>query len=517
VEHKSFMRVEDISKSFGVVQALRRVSLDVRRGEILALVGENGAGKSTLMRILEGVFTPDHGHLFIEETPQHFTSTRDAHNKGVRVIHQEPEIVAQMSVAENIFLGNLPPIAGQFLNKAQLLQKTRELLARFAMEGELRADQLCQGLGPAQRQMIEIMRAIHAGGKLIAFDEPTSSLTDEEARRLFAIIRQLRAQGTAIIYISHRLNEIMDLADRVAVLRDGEIIDVMAKAQTSEESITRKMIGRDLTQMFPPHDKSHQGQIILDVEEMTTQHVRDISFCVRAGEVLGIGGLMGAGRSELAKGLFGFHPRIKGRVRLDGQNLPSHNIAAAIQAGMGFAPEDRKEEALLMMRSILDNAVICVPHEVSKNGFYWRQRALKLISGINDTLAIKAPSLETPVSRLSGGNQQKVVLARWLARRPKLLILDEPTRGIDVGAKAEIYALIRALTKTGLAVIVISSEMPELVGLSDRILVMAEGQITAHLSGEEMNEENILHAAMPKSTLPQSTRATSTQVHISMA
>jgi len=495
--HQNFMRVEGISKSFGVVQALRGVSLDFHTSEILALVGENGAGKSTLLRILEGVFAPDDGRILIEGVPQRFTSPQDAHDKGIRVIHQEPEIVAQMSVGENIFLGNLPHIAGAFLDKTRLFKKTRELLARFGMEGELKAEQRCSGLGPAQRQMIEIMRAIHAGGKLIAFDEPTSSLTDEEARRLFTIIRHLRAQGTAIIYISHRLNEIIDLADRIAILRDGEMIDVMAKTQASEESITRKMIGRDVAQMFPPREKS-QGQIILEVEDMTTQHVRDIGFSLRAGEVLGIGGLMGAGRSELAKGLFGFHPRIKGRVKLDGQVLPSHNIAASIAAGMGFAPEDRKEEALLLMRSILDNAVICVPDKIGKRGFYLRKRALALISGINDTLAIKAPSLDTPVSRLSGGNQQKVVLARWLARQPKLLILDEPTRGIDVGAKAEIYALIR------LAVIVISSEMPELIGLSDRILVMAEGRITAHLSGAAMNEEDILHAAMPKSAQPQS-------------
>jgi len=493
-----FMTVEGVAKSFGVVKALRHVSLDFRQGEILALVGENGAGKSTLMRILEGVFVPDGGRLLIDGAMQHFHSPRDSSEKGIRVIHQEPEIVPHMSVGENIFLRRLPRFAGIFLDRSQLMEKTRQLLAEFGMENDLDPEQHCVGLGPAQRQMIEIMRAVHAGGQLIAFDEPTSSLTDEEARRLFAIIRQLKAQGAAIIYISHRLGEIIDLADRIAVLRDGEMVEVMEAANASEESITRKMIGRELTDIFPPR-QGEKGRIVLEVDAMTTEHVRDISFCLRAGEVLGIGGLMGAGRSELAMGLFGYHRRLQGRVTVDGVELPSGDTAAAIMAGLGLAPEDRKEEALLLIRSILDNAVLCVPDKITRFGLYSRRLASDLVAHTAGRLAIKAPSLDTPAGRLSGGNQQKVVLARWLVRQPKVLILDEPTRGIDVGSKAEIYALIRALTKTGLGVIVISSEMGELIGLSDRILVVAEGRISAELAGEAIIEENILRAAMPKS------------------
>jgi len=490
------MAVADVTKNFGVVQALRGVSLDFRAGEVLALVGENGARKSTLLRIMEGVFPPDQGCVMAGREERNFKNPREAHAEGVRVIHQEPEIIPHMSVGENIFLGALPNFAVAFLNKSRLMRETHELLARFGMEHELRPDQPCSGLGPAQRQMIEIMRAVRAGGKVIAFDEPTSSLTDEEARRLFAIIRDLRVQGAAIIYISHRLNEIISLADRIAVLRDGELVDLMPGEGVSEEKITRKMIGRDLKQMFPRKEDA-KGRVILEVDKMTTDHVQDISFTLHQGEVLGIGGLMGAGRSELAKGLFGFHRRLSGRITLDGQDLPSGDVAAAIQAGMGFAPEDRKEEALLLMRSILDNSVLCVGNQIVRGGFYSRKLAAQLITGIASRLAIKAPSLDTPVGRLSGGNQQKVVLARWLVRKPKLLILDEPTRGIDIGAKSEIYVLIRSLTQAGVGVMVISSEMPELIGLSDRILVIAEGKISTQLSSANLNEENILRAAMP--------------------
>ena len=498
MSNSEFMSVKAVSKGFGVVKALTDVTLDFRAGEILALVGENGAGKSTLMRIVEGAFAPDMGKIAVEGIEQSFAGPRDAHALGIRVIHQEPEIVPHLSVGENIFIGQQPRHLGFFLDRKTLNEKTARLLADFGMEHELSANQHCDGLGPAQRQMIEIMRAVHAGGRLIAFDEPTSSLTDEEARRLFAIIRRLREQGVAIVYISHRLNEIIELADRIAVLRDGQLVDVGPKEGATEASITRKMVGRDLKELFPAKN-DELGDVVLSVDGMTTDHVSDITLNLRAGEVLGIGGLMGAGRSELAKGLFGFHRRTAGRVVLAGAALPPGDTAAAIQAGMGLAPEDRKEEALLLMQSILDNAVICIPDLVTRNGLFSKSRALGVISDIARRMAVKAPSLDTPVGRLSGGNQQKVVITRWLARQPKVLILDEPTRGIDVGAKSEIYALIRNLTKTGLGVIVISSEMPELIGLSDRILVMAEGRITAEFSGEAMTEENILRSAMPVS------------------
>ncbi len=492
----AYLSVSGVSKSFGVVRALNDVSLDFRGGEVLALVGENGAGKSTLMRLVEGVFAPDGGEIVVNGKACAFDGPRDAHELGIRVIHQEPEIVPHMSVGENIFIGHLPRMAGVLLDRRKLAGQTAKLLQDFAMDRELSPGQLCEGLGPAQRQMIEIMRAVHAGGKLIAFDEPTSSLTDEEARRLFEIIRRLRAQGVAVVYISHRLNEIIELADRIAVLRDGSLVDVSPAKGATIDTITRKMVGREVAELFPGKTQLF-GKVVLAVQDMTTDHVSDISFELRSGEVLGIGGLMGAGRSELAKGLFGFHRRHKGKVVLDGVELPSGDTAAAILGGLGFAPEDRKEEALLLMQSILDNAVLCIPDKVTRNGLYSKGRAHDIISGISERLSIKAPSLDTPVGRLSGGNQQKVVLARWLARQPKVLILDEPTRGIDVGAKSEIYALIRKLTQSGIGLIVISSEMPELIGLSDRILVVAGGRLTGEFEAADITEEVILRAAMP--------------------
>jgi L-arabinose transport system ATP-binding protein len=400
------LAVENVSKSFGIVPALSSVSLEFRAGEVTALVGENGAGKSTLLRIIEGVVSPDAGTIRLAGRLVSFSTPREAHTHGIRVIHQEPEIVPQMTVAENIYLGVLPPRFGLFLNRSRLIRNAGRLLADFGMNPELDPKATCEGLGPAQRQMIEIMRAVHIGSKVVAFDEPTSSLTDEEARQLFKIISRLRAEGVAIIYISHRLPEVMALADRVAVLRDGRMVQVLDAAEATSEIITRLMVGRDLSEMFPPRE--HElGPVLLKVERLTTDHVREVSFELKAGEVLGIGGLMGAGRSELAKGVFGYHPRKAGRVTLDGLELPSADIGAAIMAGMGFAPEDRKEEALLLIQSILDNAVLCVPDLVSRRGLFSRRRAGPIVKDVVQRLAVKAPSLDTPVGRLSEATSRR--------------------------------------------------------------------------------------------------------------
>lgn len=486
-----------ISKRFGVVQALEDVNLTFRPSEVLALVGENGAGKSTLMRILEGVFPPDTGSVVVDGDSVSFSESREAHAMGIRVIHQEPEIVPDMSVAENIFVGDMPRTAGHFLDRSALHRKTRELLADFGMDNELRAEQKCDRLGPAQRQMIEIIRAVRAGGRLIAFDEPTSSLTDDEARRLFRIVRRLRDEGAAVIYISHRLNEVIDLADQVSVLRDGRIVSTTSIAEETADTIAQKMVGRELNTLFHRTSKA-RDDLVLKVESMSSEAVQDVNLNIYAGEVVGLGGLMGAGRSELAKAIFGFDRVLKGSVEMGGKKLPSGNTAAAIQAGIGFAPEDRKHEALLLMRSILENASMVIPDLVSDWGFFNRGKATSVVGDAAKAMKIKAPSLDTLVSDLSGGNQQKVVLARWLARSPKLLILDEPTRGIDVGAKSEIYKLIDDLAARGIAILLISSEMPELIGLADRTLVMADGRIQAELTGDEITEEEILKHAMPE-------------------
>ncbi|KAJ56480.1 ABC transporter [Actibacterium mucosum KCTC 23349] len=494
---QDIIEMTGISKRFGVVQALAEVDLSFRPAEVLALVGENGAGKSTLMRILEGVFPPDTGAVVVDGTPAAFAESRDAHAAGIRVIHQEPEIVPDMTVAENIFVGDMPRQGKWFLDRGALNRRTAELLAEFGMSGDLRPTQKCDRLGPAQRQMIEIIRAVRAGGRLIAFDEPTSSLTDDEARRLFRIIRRLRSEGTAVIYISHRLNEVIDLADRISVLRDGRIVSTTPVAEETPDTIAQKMVGRELNTLFHRTPKL-QGELVLEVANVSSAHVQETNLQIRAGEVVGLGGLMGAGRSELAKAIFGFDRTTAGTVRMGGKTLPPGNTAAAIQAGIGFAPEDRKHESLLLMRSILENGSMVIPDLVSTYGFFNRSRAKDVVGEAAKAMKIKAPSLDTLAGDLSGGNQQKVVLARWLARSPKLLILDEPTRGIDVGAKSEIYKLIDDLASRGIAILLISSEMPELIGLSDRALVMADGRIQAELAGDQLTEQNILKHAMPE-------------------
>jgi L-arabinose transport system ATP-binding protein len=500
------LKVEHLSKAFGVVQALSDVSLGFRAGEVLGLVGENGAGKSTLMRLLEGVFPPDEGTILVDGAPKIFREPKEAHAAGIRVIHQEPDIVPDLTVAENIFVGAMPRRLSILLDWPRLEQQTRAVLARFGMAGSLNARDLCARLGPAQRQMIEIMRAVRAGGRLIAFDEPTSSLTDEEARHLFGTIRQLKAEGVSIVYISHRLNEIIELADRVAVLRDGRLVADRPAAGLTERAISQLMVGRELKDLFRRR-KEAKHDAVLTVSGLSSGAVHDVSLTLHRGEVLGLGGLMGAGRSELARAIVGFDRRLSGEIVIDGKRLPANDVAASIAAGIGLAPEDRKSEALLLARSILDNATLCVPERISTAGLFDRRKAFAVVNPLSQKLSIRTPSLDQLVSKLSGGNQQKVVLARWLARQLKVIILDEPTRGIDIGAKAEIYQLIAELAASGIAVLLISSEMPELIGLADRVLVMAEGRITGEL-GADADEQSILALSMPRAVpAPNEARA----------
>ena len=489
------LSLRQISKRFGVVQALNGVDLDVRGGEVLALVGENGAGKSTMMRIVEGVVSPDAGSLLFDGVVRDLRRAADAHALGVRVIHQEPDIAPDLSVAENLFIGDLRRIAGLFLDRRDLVRRTIALFDRFGLRESLSPWTRAGDLGAAQRQLVEIMRALRAGVRLLALDEPTSSLTDEETRRLFTIVRQLKAAGVAIVYISHRMHEIRELADRIAVLRDGRMVTVQPSTDLEDGAILRHMVGRPIDKLF---ERQHRepGPVVLSLEGVSTRRIRDVSFSIRAGEVVGMAGLIGAGRSETAEAIFGADPILSGRVSLGGVPLRLRSPADAIAAGIGFAPEDRKAQALLLMASVETNVTLCVPDLISRAGFLKASAAHRIARKQADDLRIKTPRLDQLVSKLSGGNQQKVVLGRWLARRPRVLILDEPTRGIDVGAKAEIYALIRHLADSGLAILVISSEMPELVGLSDRVLVMASGRVAGEVSRVDATEEGILSLAM---------------------
>ncbi len=498
------LSLRGVSKRFGVVQALSAVDLDICGGDVLALVGENGAGKSTLMRIVEGVVSPDSGTLAFDGTARVLRQASDAHALGIRVIHQEPDIAPDLSVAENLFIGDLRRTAGLFLDRRDLVRRTLALFDRFDLRDSLSPSTRAGDLGAAQRQLVEIMRALRAGVRLLALDEPTSSLTEEETRRLFAIVRQLKASGVAIVYISHRMHEVRALADRIAVLRDGRMVTVGPAGALDDDAVLRHMVGRPIGNLFDRPERA-PGPVVLELDRVSTRHIRDVSFTVRAGEVVGMAGLIGAGRSETAQAVFGADPITAGQVSLGGVALRLRSPADAIAAGIGFAPEDRKGQALLLMASVETNVTLCVPDLISRAGFVHAGRARRIAGRQAEDLRIKTPHLDQFVSKLSGGNQQKVVLGRWLARRPRLLILDEPTRGIDVGAKAEIYALIRRLADDGLAILVISSEMPELIGLSDRILVMAGGRITGEMPRRQATEHGILSLAMIDAAAPSST------------
>jgi L-arabinose transport system ATP-binding protein len=490
----SSLEIKHISKAFPNIQALNDVSMEIRPGEILAFMGENGAGKSTLLKILNGDYQPDSGTISMDGKPISFPNPHSAHKAGIRVIYQEPEIIPWVDVPENIWVGELPRQFG-FLNRRRLNHLVRESLAAYGFEQVLPIDLMGNQLSPAQKQLVEIMRALKSGVSVLALDEPTSSLTDEEVTRLFTLVRKLRDEGVAIIYVSHRLNEIRRLCDRVAILRDGKLITVQPLSELSQSEIVRLMVGREIADVFQ-RNINPAPRTVLEVKNLHSNWHRDISFHVNAGEVVGFSGLVGAGRTELAKVIFGAFPRKSGQVLLEGQPTNIRSPGEAIIKGIGFAPEDRKREGLVLIRSVLENASIAILRQLSSLGFIRNRLEHKVVSGFIDKLRVVTPTVEQPVGKLSGGNQQKVVLARWLAAKPKVLILDEPTRGIDVGAKAEIYNLLDDLAKQDIAIILISSELPEILGLSDRIYVMQNGRITGELSREEATEEKILGLAM---------------------
>jgi L-arabinose transport system ATP-binding protein len=489
------LEIRNITKSFPNVQALDGVSLDFYPGEILALIGENGAGKSTLLKILSGDYQPDAGQIVYNGQPVRFSSPAEARRHNVRVIYQEPEIVTTVSVAENLFLGALPRRFGRWIDWRRLYDQADAQIASLGFQGEIRARDPADHLSAAQRQLVEILRALKAGVRVLALDEPTSSLSDKEANLLFEIVRRLRAEGVAIIYVSHRLHEILMLADRVAVLRDGQLVGIKPAAATNEIEMMSMMVGRPLSRLFDR--TSHvRPEVVLRVTGLNTPVLRDISFEVRRGEVVGFAGLVGAGRTDVARALFGATPIQSGRVEIDGQPVNIRNPQDAMAAGLGFAPEERKAEALFGMMSVRENASIAMLGQLTRLRFVKRREEQQMVSALTDQLKVKTPSLEQEIRKLSGGNQQKVVLARWLARSPKVLILDEPTRGIDVGAKAEIYRLIDQLAADGIGVVLISSELPEILGVSDRIIVMQGGRITGELAASAATQQDIMSLAM---------------------
>ncbi len=496
----SRLRAEGIGKSFGPVRALAEVSLDVRAGEVLALMGENGAGKSTLLRVLSGEHAPDTGRLLLDGEPVAFGSPIAAHKAGLRVVQQEPEIVPHVSVAENVYLGALPK-RGRIVDKRALIDQVRADIDRYGFASMLDPRTPGSALSAAQRQLVEILRALTGDVRVIAFDEPTSSLSDHEVDALFGLIRRLRDEGVAVVYVSHRMPEIFAIADRVAVLRDGRYVGDRRVCETREAELVRMMVGRDLADMFT-RDPREPGEVVLSVHGVTTDDVRDVSLEVRAGEVVGLGGLVGAGRSELALALVGAVPINAGTVEVAGKPLRLRGPGDALRAGIGFAPEERKAQALLLHRSIRDNVSLAILRRISRLHVVKRGTEREVARTYVKRLSVRASSIEQEVGTLSGGNQQKTVLARWLARRPRVLILDEPTRGVDVGAKAEIYSIVNDLAAEGMALLVISSELPELLGLCDRIVVMQGGRVTGRLPRSEATEERVLALAMAEDLTP---------------
>src|SRR6266498_2977880 len=488
------LEIRNISKAFPNVQALTDVSLDIRPGEILAFMGENGAGKSTLLKIINGDYQPDAGTLTIDGKKLTFSNPKQAHEAGIRVIYQEPEIVPGIDVPENIWVGELPKRFG-LIDRHTLDEKATRRIKEYGFENVLPIHLMGDELSSAQRQIVEIMRALKRGVRVLALDEPTSSLTDEEVDRLFVLVRRLRDEGVAIIYVSHRIKEILRLCDRIAILRDGRLITLEPASKLTEGEIVRLMVGRKLSDVFRRQRVGTEREV-LKVEGLRSNWHNGVSFNIHAGEVVGFAGLVGAGRSDLAKVIFGELPKTGGRILLDGQDVTFRRPDQAIAKGIGFAPEDRKREGLVLIRSVLENASMAILGELSRFHFVRRRLERNIANSFVEKLQVRTPSLDQEVGKLSGGNQQKVVLARWLAAKPKVLILDEPTRGIEVGAKAEIYRLIDELANQGLGIMFISSELTEILGLSDRIYVMQNGRITGELSGAEATEESVLKLAM---------------------
>lgn len=486
-----------ISKRFGPVKALATVDLQVRPGTIHALVGENGAGKSTLMKILSGACIPDEGVIEINSRPVHIRSCADGIAAGVSMIYQELDLAEELTVAENVFLGAEPGAAGLFVNNRSVIERTRELADYYQFD--VNPSGVVEDLSTGQCQVVEILKALRRRARIIVMDEPTSSLSESEAARLFGIIRRLREDGIAIIYISHRLEEIVDLADHITVLRDGQVVHDSPMTDIDIPKIVHHMVGRTLTDFYPPRDVT-PAETMVEVRGITTAMLRDISFDVRRGEILGLAGLVGAGRTELARAVFGVDPVSAGRIRIEGRDMKITSPGEAIAQGIAYLTEDRKRTGLCLELPCSWNITLPNLKRLGMDRVIRPAREKDVAQTLGDKLSIKWADAESPADSLSGGNQQKVLIARWLLAESRFLIFDEPTRGIDVGAKKEIYTLLNSLARDGRAILFISSELPELLGVADRILVMRRGKLVGDLNAAQTNSDQIMHLAAVEET-----------------
>ena len=489
------LELANISKRFTGVQALDDVSFDVLPGEIHALLGENGAGKSTLIKVVSGVHQPDTGVIHINGQPTIINSPREAQTFGIATIYQELSLYPELSVAENIFMGHAPRNRFGLIDWGQMRERSKEILASLNIH-DLDVRRKVGALSVGNRQRVEIAKALSLDARILIMDEPTAALTEADVDRLFDIMRLLQERKVAIVYISHRLGEVFTMGDRVTVLRDGKYIGTKPVSETSEDDLINMMVGRTIENLFPKLD-AEIGEPVLEVRDLVRKTTtRGISLQLRTGEIVGLAGLVGSGRSELAQVIFGFTPAESGQILIDGKSVRIKNPGQAMRHGIAYVPEDRSTQGLIKQMDIRANTSLTVLRMLSKNTFINRKKEITLAQETIKKLSIRAYSPLQLVAKLSGGNQQKVVVGKWLATNPRVLIMDEPTRGIDVGAKSEIHRLMSELAQQGMAILMISSELPEILGMSDRVLVMREGRIAAEFNRDDAMQENIASAMM---------------------
>jgi rhamnose transport system ATP-binding protein len=493
------LQVRGIEKTFPGVRALSGVSFDVRAGEVHALLGENGAGKSTLIKIISGVYQPDVGSILVDGREVQFASPDDARRAGVATIYQELLLFPELSVAENIFLGHAP-LAGAGRIDWRAMRVQAELLLSSLEIDDLSADEIVGALSVGNRQRVEILRALSHDARILIMDEPTAALTESDVSRLFDVVRRLKRRGVGVVYISHRLDEIFTIADRVTVLRDGAFVDARQVADTNAGELVQMMVGRRIDNLFPKV-VAPVGRAVLEAKHIVRRPMtKSVSLAVRAGEIVGLAGLVGSGRSELAQTLFGITPAESGEIKLMGESVTINSPEDARSRGIAYVPEDRGVQGLVRPMSVLHNFSLAALGSLSRGGFIDRGAERRMAEQGVRRFSVKTSTVEEIAGRLSGGNQQKIVLGKWLANSPKLLILDEPTRGIDVGAKAEIHRLMCELAGAGVAILMISSELPEVLGMSDRVLVMREGRLVAEFDRAHATSESVGGAMMGETT-----------------
>ncbi|MCF6466225.1 sugar ABC transporter ATP-binding protein [Clostridium sp. Cult2] len=491
--NNKLLEMKNVNKRFPGVYALKGIDFNLEAGEVHALLGENGAGKSTLMKILSGIYEIDEGEIFINGEKRVIEDVKDAHKNGISIIHQDLVLVPYMTVAENIYLGREILTKTGLVDRKAMVEKSQVLLDEFELD--IKAENQLNSLTVAQQQMIEIIKAVSFESKIIVMDEPTSSLTEKEVEFLFKTINNLRNQGVGIVYISHRLDEIFEISDRVTVIRDGEYVGTVRTKETNVDELISMMVGRELKNYYI-RDFNESGETVMSVCGLSKKgKLHNINFELKRGEILGFSGLVGAGRTDLMKCIFGIDNYNEGKIIVEGKEVNIKNPNDALNYNIAYVPEDRKEEGLFLIESVRFNMTIKILKEFISRFKVNSKYEEDISSEFIESLSIKTPSLEQAVNNLSGGNQQKVLIARWLLTKPKILILDEPTRGVDVGAKSEIYSIMNELVNSGVSIIMISSELPEIINMSDRVVIMHNGRIQKILDKEDFTQEKIMHYA----------------------